>query len=543
MSLRNLSFSPSHFAASRAILSAIVLITCASHLAPAHAQEPEPTRQIILTPDILISGGVEIVGERGLILVPENRSQPESRMIAVHFQRYPAIEKTDGRAPVFLLPGGPGGEYEFDTPVTIAALNRLRKTRDVIAISQRGNPGVPGLVPDLSIRNAAIAPLDQPASMIKASKRSADAYQVALERWTAAGVDVGGYDIINIVDDIYDVRKALGYGKIVLRGCSFGSQWSFSYMKRWPDTVDRALLSGVEPLDFAYDSAKWLWVSMARLAAQAEADPDLAPAIPEGGLLAAYKTVLKRLRTEPATVSVADPSSGGTIDVTVGPDDLRLGAIRYFDVLGGETDTDGLALWPHFILELYNGDYRALGLMTAVARTTPSDGPMITALIDNSLGISDKRDDQLLAEVERQWVEPNWWYRATRNVDAALEVDASFRDDEMLPMPVLLVSGSFDWSTPIENAQHAEAFLEQGKLVTIGGATHCPLYQTEQVLAQNPELVETLYTFIDRDFEDADEATEYFASLPDSYDLSVIDFAPRDDISIYQKMIESALKP
>ncbi|MEM6538661.1 MAG: alpha/beta hydrolase [Pseudomonadota bacterium] len=524
-----------------------MLVSCASliplSINAATAKEVE-AGDIILTPDVFLDEENGIVGiERGLIFVPENRQKEDSRLIAVHFQRIPAISSpknpTDKKPPIFLLPGGPGSDYKFNRQSRVDYLNLLRQTRDVIAVSQRGNPSSPGLVPNFGSRYDKPAPLDKPGSVATQSKRMAKAYGQALAGWKGAGVDIEGYDIINIVDDVNDLRKALGYDKIFLRGCSFGSQWSFSYIKRWPETVEKAMLSGVEPLDFAYDSSKWLWASMARLAVQAEADPDLAPSIPEGGLMKALETVITRLKEKPVTVSVVDPRNGGEVDVTLGADDLRLGAVRYFSSFRQGSDLKNLAVWPHFILDMYEGDYRALAMMALFSRRELTAGILIGPLIDNSLGISDARDELLANEKERDWIDANWFYRSTRTVKAAPEVDPSFRDDYEIDTPILLVSGDWDWSTPIENAEYIEPFLKMGKLVTVEGATHCPLGEADQAVAQAPEMVSKLHEFIDGDFKDDTALASYLDSLPDAITLKPLDFAGRDGMNVYDLMLKS----
>src|SRR5207344_3628879 len=81
----------------------------------------------------------------------------------------------------------------------------------------------------------------------------------------AKGIDPRGYTVKECADDVADLRKALGYQQITLVGTSFGSQWSFAIMRRHPEIVARALLSGVEPLDYGYDMPSHVVAGLQRM--------------------------------------------------------------------------------------------------------------------------------------------------------------------------------------------------------------------------------------------------------------------------------------
>jgi pimeloyl-ACP methyl ester carboxylesterase len=489
----------------------------------------------VTVPDTLTAGSdLSIDVERGLFFVPENRASPKSRVIAVHFLRFPALSVAAGRPPVFVLPGGPGYDFDFSDPATLRDMNRLRRTREVIYVSQRGYAGAPGFTAPLRAEGRPW-PLDEPITFARIAERHRAELGAAFEKWPGRGVDLRGYDILNIVDDVHELRAALGYDKIVLRGCSFGSQWSFSYIKRWPRTVDRALLSGVEPLDYAYDSAKWLWASMERLAKQAEADPALAGRIPRGGLLAALQGVIERLEKEPVTVAIEDPQDGRPVHVTLGADDLRE-QISSGGFMGDERD-DSLGNWPLFILELHAGDYRLLAARSWEQRREASSRDLIGALIDNSLGITAKRDAQLRAEPEERWLgDLNDFYHNTRDITPTPKVSDDFRADWPIEVPVLLVNGDLDWSTPVENARHARKFLKRGHLVEVRGGTHC---DEEYTMARElPGEMEKINAFVDVDFAKTTPES-YFETLPGSVEYPAIRFAVPGSPTLYERWLRA----
>jgi pimeloyl-ACP methyl ester carboxylesterase len=491
-------------------------------------------RSYVLTPDIVTDEtGRTVAVERGLVFVPENRRVPSSRLIAVHFVRFPALQSGEaGRAPVFLLPGGPGWGFDLSDPLVFDEVARLRRTRAVVVVSQRGYDGAPGLVPEFRVRYDAV-PVDSLTPALTRARRDSATLAAAFARWRGLGVDVTGYDIHNITDDLHDLRAALGYDKVVLRGCSFGSQWALAYLKRWPATVDRAFLSGVEPLDYGYDSPEALWASMARVARAAEADPDVAPHVPAGGIMRALQTVIARLEARPASVRIR--WQGADTVVPVGVDDLR-GVLTGL-ALNRRRGLENLAQWPRFVLELYQGDHRFLAARAAEERARRRSESLILPLINHSVGVSAARASRLRAEPAARWLgDVNVRERVARSAATTLEVDDRFRADSRIAVPTLLVAGDYDWSTPVENAEHLAGLLDAGHLVRVRGGRHCTETNHDELPAQWPDALAQLYGFLDAEFAGSSPRA-FFGTLPGELRLAPLDFAPPAGRSLYEEWL------
>jgi pimeloyl-ACP methyl ester carboxylesterase len=174
----------------------------------------------------------------GTLVVPENRSDPQSRLIAVQVTRIRA--QTDEPAePIFRLQGGPG-----KTNMNFSMASRFVAERDVVLVGYRGI--------DSSVR------LDCPEveSALKHStdllaEKSLTAYADGLRecaaRLTDEGVDLAGYSLPQRVDDLEAARVALGYDRIDLVSESAGTRTAMIYAWRYPDSVHRSVMIGVNP--------------------------------------------------------------------------------------------------------------------------------------------------------------------------------------------------------------------------------------------------------------------------------------------------------
>lgn len=215
-------------------------------------------------------------------------------------------------------PKGTSGDELRRKPTTLAAFN---KTRDVVIVNQRGVGSSPDPLKLPRQWQGEGGKTSLPLSIEEASARIRAGLGETLEACKSQGIDAAGYDIINLIHDVDDLRKALGYEKIALRGTSFGSQRALVYMKRWPERVDRAILAGLEPLDCGYDSAQGVWRVFERL------DEQLAKAgnedVANTGVCARIRTIVERLKKDSVRYQGQHPRTWRKGFVAIGLEDFR----------------------------------------------------------------------------------------------------------------------------------------------------------------------------------------------------------------------------
>ncbi|MBI3828592.1 MAG: alpha/beta fold hydrolase [Planctomycetes bacterium] len=401
---------------------------------------PHKAGEIVLEPaSVSLSANEKVDYEAGVLYVPENRADPKSRIIGVGFARFKAPKPT-GAPPCFHLPGGPGNSFLMMLKNVMHHMDRYRTVGDVVLVDQRGF-SERGDVLKYSYKTAD-EPLDQPGSLARSSAAFVEMSKNAVADCSKKGIDLRGYTVKECVEDVNDLRKALGYEKITLVGTSFGSQWSFATMRLHPEIVARALLSGVEPLNFGYDMPSQVYTAMQRYFKEAEQDKTLAPYMPPGGLDAAVKEIARRFDKGPLKVEVKDSKSGQTSTVVLGKEDFQR------DLLHKASDG------PAFILSLYHEHYAAWALAVAGRRRSRSmEQKLVGPAIDTSLGVTPEREKQLrtdpATEFLGQW---NWdAYIASAEIWPSPDVGNDFRIPVETSVPVVFAQGDWDTQTPVEN--------------------------------------------------------------------------------------------
>jgi len=184
----------------------------------------------------------------GTLVVPENRADPRSRLIALPVTRILA-RSSHPLAPIFHLNGGPG-----ITNMTFPQANRLAAQHDVVMVGYRGVDGSSVLnCPEVT------AALENSADFLGKASLSAysQAFASCAQRLERSGVDLAGYTLEEQADDIEAARVALGYQRIDLLSESAGTRLGMIYSWMYPNSVDRSVMIGVNPPgNFIYSGAE-----------------------------------------------------------------------------------------------------------------------------------------------------------------------------------------------------------------------------------------------------------------------------------------------
>ena len=172
--------------------------------------------------------------------VPENRDDPHSRHIRLKL----AIARSDAQVPepdlVTLLAGGPGEAATEAWVIEAPAFAEVRKHHDVLLLDQRGTGGSN----PLSCKSAEQAS-DQHVLKLDLDTIRKDVAACLDEVKQKA--DPRYYTTTIAVQDLEDVRKALGSPQLDLVGVSYGTRMAQQYIKHYPNSVRSVVLDSVVP--------------------------------------------------------------------------------------------------------------------------------------------------------------------------------------------------------------------------------------------------------------------------------------------------------
>jgi len=393
--------------------------------------------------------GKPYVADIGTLTVPENRSNPDSRLMELPVVRIHATGDNPVE-PVFLLAGGPGGPNMWGDGVPVWLLDH----HDVVMVGYRGVDGSVYL--DAPEVVEVIREVEQDPLSSENLERMGNAQYAANQRLRVEGVDIDVYNMVEVIDDMEAAREGLGYGKINLFSGSYGTRLAYIYGLRYPESLFRSLLFAVNP------PGRMVW-EPDRIDAQLRYYGDLWKKDPEA--VAKSPDIVQTMQNVLETL----PQEWNGIRVD--PDRVKM--MTFLQLMNTGT---AAAVFDAFVAA-ENGDYSGLAFMSfAYSQMLP------TMLHWGDLFSKGMADHDPLRDYEADMDPPGsiigspgsklYFGGAPHGGWPMQPIAEEYRQLGYSDVETLLVSGSVDFSTPAENAQELLPYLPNGKSVVLSEMGH-----------------------------------------------------------------------
>lgn len=383
----------------------------------------------------------------GTLPVYENRATMSGRTIDLFVAVLPAKGSDRSADPIFFLSGGPGGAATEDIGSVREVFRQASRRRDLVLLDQRGTG---------SSNELLCPPVDEDG---------AEELRACLAELPG---DSRAYTTAWAMDDLDEVRAALGYDTINLYGASYGASAAQVYLQRYPDRVRTAALVAGTPLDIAI--FEWYPRSsqqaLGRLFSRCAAEPECQEAYPDPQ--ADLDAVAARLDRGPVELSEADSPTGQRMVFTrenMGP--------TVHNILFG---TDTAPTLPRLLRAAREGDWPTVARELPTDPAGSDDVPAMTATILCHEPWARLRR----APTEAASVGSYLTYADVRTllgrelcaVVPAPEAAALYDPPTPVSVPVLVINGDADPQDPPELMENIDATYPNSRLLTAPGQAH-----------------------------------------------------------------------
>ena len=423
----------------------------------------------------------KVDSEFGTLLVPENRSNPDSNLIELAFVRFKSTAKNPG-PPIVYLAGGPGGSgIGTATGSRFPLFMALREIGDVIAFDQRGTGYSK---PNLGCYERLAVPLDVVPSRAAAVAELRKNARGCIEYWRdVQRVDLNAYNTNESADDLEDLRKALGAKQITLWSISYGTHLALTTIRRHPDSIHRAILAGTEGPDHTYKLPSNVQKHLEDLAAVVKADPTIGKDIPD--LLGLMKSVFDRLDAQPQTVEVNDPRTKQNVKVIVNKFVLQ-------SIVANNIGTTVTANFPAFFYRASKGDFTNPAQVW-LSISQQNIGSAMSYMMDCASGQTAARRERIAREAKETLLEDisNFPFPDICEEWKAPDLGDQFRSPVTANVPVLFISGTLDARTPVSNAEEYRVGCANSTHIIIDGAVH-----SDPLFLSSPKIKDGMLEFL-----------------------------------------------
>lgn len=386
--------------------------------------------------------GIPGTAKCGTFEVFENRATRKGRKISLNVLVLPATGDRREPDPFFYFAGGPGSGASENAPGIARGFAKIRQHRDLVFVDQRGTGKSHTL--DCTFYN----PNDQ-QSYLEYFFPLEQVRKCRSELETKA--DLTLYTTTIAMDDIDDVRAALGYNQINLFGASYGTRAAMVYLRQHPQHVRTMMLQGVSPTNMYLPGDYPLQTERALQGVLADCAADEACNKAFPNIKNETKAVLERLLKAPIDVELRMPDSTAPVKVSLSRN-LVAEAVRYMLYNPG-----GAARVPLVLHQAAEGNFAPLAQTALRFRKilvgTGSNGMYLTVTCAEDIPWVKRGEGESERLAQNTFLGD---YRLHQQREAcALWPRATVAADYFKPVrsdvPVLILTGEWDPVTPPAN--------------------------------------------------------------------------------------------
>ncbi len=461
-------------------LVAALLLSLFSYTLNAAAKSYPNETKIPFTAD----SGETVDAYQGWLWVPENRSEPSSRMIKLEYVRFPmrsqseSAKKSTSASPIVYLAGGPGG-----SGVRTAKRQRfplfmaMREFGDVIALDQRG-------VNNKQLRCTSKQTID--LAQVSTRTQRIEAMRAAIDDcrrvWRAQNIDIRGYTTQESATDLDALRQHLNADKISLWGISYGSHLALASIKTMASRIDKVVLSSVEGLDQTIKYPHQTDLYFQRLQLAINSNKDLKAKYPD--IIAMIKGVHTTLEKKPVPLELTKASGKVPLmlqkhtmqsiasSLVADPKNAIMLLSIYQDLAAGNTEVITNILNQFFPIETH---IKISGMSMAM---------------DLASGITEARYQEVLKQSKTGLLgdKLNFGLHHFGDIEG-LDLGDEFRKDPISDVPTLVLSGTLDGRTYLSSQRLATKGLSNAQHVVVENAGH-------NLFMSSPAVTDAILTFM-----------------------------------------------
>jgi pimeloyl-ACP methyl ester carboxylesterase len=178
----------------------------------------------------------------GYLVVPENRHNPQGRVIKLPFIYVESNNPAKKPDPVLYTGGGPGVSSLH--PVTSISRRSLLRDRDYIAFEQRGTHFA---VPNLECEGAGQAVQQAYLGHRSIEDAVLESVRQCREKLVRQGIDLSAYNTDESAADIEDLRRLLKIDSLNLMGISYSGGLMMAVLRKYPQHIRSLILDSPLP--------------------------------------------------------------------------------------------------------------------------------------------------------------------------------------------------------------------------------------------------------------------------------------------------------